>query len=631
MIARERVLPGRRRRPGSARAGRRRLVVRSGFDDDADGGRGRAARAAGDRGRARRTPTRSTWSRFRGAAPAADARARRPGRGRADRPTTARRRCWPGRWRRPRRCSVIVRDAAAASPRVRHLRLPLDGGEPLAQEIGARVSSTLDVIRRARHARRREDHRPHRRHADRAPAHVRARHARRRAVGQVRVPEPGRLGEGSRRLPDDPRRDPHRARSSPGKTIIDSTSGNTGVAYSLIGGALGFPVTLVMPGNVSWARRKITEAFGTKLVFSDPMEGSDGAIRLCRKIVEENPGSYFYPDQYSNLSNPLAHYNTHRARDLGADRGARHPLRDRHRHHRHGDGDGPAAQGVPARHRGLGGRAGGRAARPRGAQAHGELDRARPSITPSELDGVLPMDTDEAWDVSERLAKHEGLLVGHSSGASLAGGVRIAKRLVAAGKPGVIVDAVPRPRRALLRGAGGPKAPKPTDDAVSDRAEMPAAAPRRSPPRRWPRSTRTRGASYPNECCGIVFGPKAQRRADRAVACVNIQNELHAEDPVEAHARRPHRLQPGRRRSLQAGQEPARRRAGEDHLPLARRRRRLLQRHRSGRRADGRRADLPRRVRRHRRPARTACGGAAQFAWDAGARRYVEIGRYPAG
>src|SRR4029079_19328942 len=97
---------------------------------------------------------------------------------------------------------------------------------------------------------------------------------------------------------------------APGKTIIDSTSGNTGVAYSLIGGAMGYPVTLVMPGNVSWARRKITEAFGTKLIFSDPMEGSDGAIRLCRKIVEENPGKYFYPDQYSNGSNPLAHYNT---------------------------------------------------------------------------------------------------------------------------------------------------------------------------------------------------------------------------------------------------------------------------------------------------------------------------------
>ncbi|HTA21412.1 MAG TPA: pyridoxal-phosphate dependent enzyme, partial [Polyangia bacterium] len=78
----------------------------------------------------------------------------------------------------------------------------------------------------------------------------------------------------------------------PGQEIIDSTSGNTGVAYSLVGGALGYPVSLVMPGNVSWARRKITQAFGTKLIFSDPMEGSDGAILLCRKIVAENPGRY---------------------------------------------------------------------------------------------------------------------------------------------------------------------------------------------------------------------------------------------------------------------------------------------------------------------------------------------------
>ncbi|HSS38909.1 MAG TPA: pyridoxal-phosphate dependent enzyme, partial [Polyangia bacterium] len=94
-----------------------------------------------------------------------------------------------------------------------------------------------------------------------------------------------------------------------GQTIIDSTSGNTGVAYSLIGGALGFPVTLVMPGNVSWARQKITKAFGTELIFSDPMEGSDGAIRLVRKVVDENPDKYFYPDQYSNPSNWLAHYD----------------------------------------------------------------------------------------------------------------------------------------------------------------------------------------------------------------------------------------------------------------------------------------------------------------------------------
>ena len=75
------------------------------------------------------------------------------------------------------------------------------------------------------------------------------------------------------------------------KILIDATSGNTGVAYSLFGAALGQRVCLVMPKNVSQARKDITQAFGTELIYSDPMEGSDGAIRLCRTIVDENPGS----------------------------------------------------------------------------------------------------------------------------------------------------------------------------------------------------------------------------------------------------------------------------------------------------------------------------------------------------
>jgi len=229
---------------------------------------------------------------------------------------------------------------------------------------------------------------------------------------------------------------------APGKTIIDSTSGNTGVAYSLIGGAMGYPVTLVMPGNVSWARRKITEAFGTKLIFSDPMEGSDGAIRLCRKIVDENPGHYFYPDQYSNLSNPLAHYNTtgreiweqtegrvtHFVTGIGTTgtvMGTGRRLKEYRR-----DIEVYAVEPADSLH-GLEG------------LKHMGSSIVPPIYHPDELDGVLPMDTDEAWDVSERLAKHEGMLVGHSSGASLAGGVRIAKQLAAAGKPGVIVTLFP--------------------------------------------------------------------------------------------------------------------------------------------------------------------------------------------
>src|SRR5215467_4889287 len=75
----------------------------------------------------------------------------------------------------------------------------------------------------------------------------------------------------------------------PGKTILDSTSGNTGIGLAMVGAALGFPVKLVMPANVSIERKKVIRAYGAEIVFSDPLEGSDGAIRLCRKILAEDP------------------------------------------------------------------------------------------------------------------------------------------------------------------------------------------------------------------------------------------------------------------------------------------------------------------------------------------------------
>src|SRR5215471_13861890 len=96
----------------------------------------------------------------------------------------------------------------------------------------------------------------------------------------------------------------------PGKTIIDSTSGNTGIALAMIGAALGFPVKLVMPGNVSVERKKVVTAFGAEVIYSDPLEGSDGAIRLCRKILAEEPERYFKPDQYNNPANSRAHYES---------------------------------------------------------------------------------------------------------------------------------------------------------------------------------------------------------------------------------------------------------------------------------------------------------------------------------
>jgi cysteine synthase B len=96
----------------------------------------------------------------------------------------------------------------------------------------------------------------------------------------------------------------------PGKVIIDSTSGNTGIALAMVGAALGYPVEIVMASNVSRERKKIIEAFGAKPIYSDPLEGSDGAMLMARQIIAANPERYFKPDQYNNEANPLAHFET---------------------------------------------------------------------------------------------------------------------------------------------------------------------------------------------------------------------------------------------------------------------------------------------------------------------------------
>src|SRR5258705_6038138 len=93
------------------------------------------------------------------------------------------------------------------------------------------------------------------------------------------------------------------------RTILDSTSGNTGIAYAMIGANRGYKVKLVLQGNASEERKRILKAYGAEAVYSDPAEGSDGAIRVCRKIYEEDPDRYFYPDQYNNPANWKAHYD----------------------------------------------------------------------------------------------------------------------------------------------------------------------------------------------------------------------------------------------------------------------------------------------------------------------------------
>lgn len=212
------------------------------------------------------------------------------------------------------------------------------------------------------------------------------------------------------------------------RILIDSTSGNTGVAYSLIGAALGLRVKLVMPKNVTKARKDITKAFGTELVYSDPMEGSDGAIRLVRDLVAKEPDRYFYPDQYSNPSNPLAHYHgtgveildalgdrvTHFVTGLGTSGTMMGTTRRLHEHTR------PvrcvAVEPAEALH-GLEG------------LKHMASSIVPPIFDPGVPDEIMPVTTENGWDMADRLASEEGLYVGHSTGANVFAAVSIAERL----------------------------------------------------------------------------------------------------------------------------------------------------------------------------------------------------------
>jgi cysteine synthase B len=230
----------------------------------------------------------------------------------------------------------------------------------------------------------------------------------------------------------------HDGRLTSDKILIDSTSGNTGVAYSFIGAALGVRVQLVMPRNVTKARKDITQAFGTELIYSDPMEGSDGAIRLVREIVQKNPEKYFYPDQYSNPSNPLAHYHGTGGEILDA-------LGDRITHFVTGLGTSGTMMGTTRRlhehSRPI------RCVAVEPAEAlHGleGLKHMGSSLVPEIFDASVPDEiasvaTEDGWDMSDRLGAEEGLFVGHSTGANVFAAVRIAEELHRRQLPGCVV------------------------------------------------------------------------------------------------------------------------------------------------------------------------------------------------
>ena len=203
------------------------------------------------------------------------------------------------------------------------------------------------------------------------------------------------------------------------KTLIDATSGNTGVAYSLFGACLGYRIALVMPSNVSQARKNITQAFGTELIYSDPMEGSDGAIRLVRKLVERAAGQVL-------LLGPVLEPLATRARTTWA-RGARSSSRWATRSRTSWRASAPAARcmGTTRRLREHTRKIACVAAEPAEA-LHGleGLKHMGSSIVPDIYDAklpdeILPVPTEGGWDMADRLAREEGLHVGHSTGANV--------------------------------------------------------------------------------------------------------------------------------------------------------------------------------------------------------------------
>jgi cysteine synthase B len=222
------------------------------------------------------------------------------------------------------------------------------------------------------------------------------------------------------------------------KILIDATSGNTGVAYSLIGAALGVKVQLVMAANVTKARKDITRAFGTELIFSSPMEGSDGAIVKVREMVEKEPDKYYYPDQYSNPNNPLSHYHGTGAEILDA-------LGDRITHFVAGLGTSGTAMGTTRRLHEFSRPIQCVAVEPAEA-LHGleGLKHMGSSIVPKIYDPTVPdeilsVPTEEGWDMAERLAEEEGLHVGHSTGANVCGALEMARRLKSESREGCVV------------------------------------------------------------------------------------------------------------------------------------------------------------------------------------------------
>lgn len=215
---------------------------------------------------------------------------------------------------------------------------------------------------------------------------------------------------------------------TPEKTILDATSGNTGIAYAWIGAALGYKVKLCMPKNASEERKKILRAYGVEFVLTDPGEGSDGAIREARRMYEEDPERYFYPDQYSNPANPLAHYESTAAEIWEQTNGEI-------THFVSGLGTSGTFVGTARRLRELNPEIKVISFEP-DSPFHGleGMKHMESAIVPSIYDPTIADEnrrtaTEDAYDMVKRVAREEGFLIGISAGAAIATSLQVAREI----------------------------------------------------------------------------------------------------------------------------------------------------------------------------------------------------------
>ena len=215
---------------------------------------------------------------------------------------------------------------------------------------------------------------------------------------------------------------------APGKILLDSTSGNTGIAYAMLGAALGFPVTLCVPENISVERKRILQAYGANIIYTDAGEGSDGAIKIARQLAAKHPNVYFYADQYSNDANWRAHYCT-TANEIWQQ------TEGRITHFIAMLGTTGTFVGTSRRLKELNPRVRCISLQPdspfHGIEGAKHLPSAMvPSIYDASVaDVILVISTEDAHAMARHLAREQGMLVGVSSAAALVGCVKIAEGL----------------------------------------------------------------------------------------------------------------------------------------------------------------------------------------------------------